>query len=96
MEHGLNVHPLLVRYLCWIQTKHQYYLSNEAIKLLNMSVICFVFLDMGYTNNGEQCRNRCKFYGPMYEEKNMCRTLAGDLDYCTPTGEFISNILYHK
>ena len=52
----------------------------------------FVSLDIGYTNNGEQCRNRCKLYGPL--EKNMCRTLAGDLDYCTPTGEFISNFLF--
>ena len=54
----------------------------------------FVCLDIGYTNNGEQCRNKCKFYGPLYEEKNMCRTLAGDLDYCTLTGEFIINFLF--
>ena len=54
----------------------------------------FVSLDIGYTNNGEQCRNRCKLYGPAFEEKNMCRTLAGDLDYCTLTGEFISNFLF--
>ena len=56
--------------------------------------IFFVCLDIGYTNNGEQCRNRCKFHGPLYEEKHMCRTLAGDLDYCTPTGEFINNFLF--
>ena len=58
----------------------------------------FVCLDIGYTNNGEQCRNRCKFYGHgwMVEQKNMCRTLAGDLDYCTPTGEFNSNFLFRN
>ena len=41
-------------------------------------------LDVGYTNNGEECRNTCGLYGTPH---NWCWTVAGDWDYCTPKGE---------
>ena len=43
---------------------------------------------MGYANNGEKCRNICQFHGPGSKEKSMCRTVAGQNQSCTPTGEF--------
>ena len=47
--------------------------------------LCIFFLDVGYTDNGEQCRNRCQFYA---EEFTWCWTVAGHLAAnCTPTGE---------
>ena len=90
MEHGLSVLPLLVRYLCVTQLKYQRYPPNRIKK--HYSCNFFLSLDVGYTNNGAQCRTRCKFYGG---SENKCRTGAGDWEweYCTPTGEFFINIL---
>ena len=42
-----------------------------------------LFLDVGYTNNGEECRNKCGLYG---EPHNWCWTVSGFWDYCTPKG----------
>ena len=72
MEHGLIAPPLHVRYSYFLYNKKNY--------------TCHFFsLDIGYANNGEQCRNRCQFYA---EEFTWCWTVAGHLAAnCTPTGE---------
>ena len=87
MEHGLSVHPLLVRYLCFI---HQKYIPNfSKVNRKKYHCICCLCLDLGHANNGERCRNICQFHGPLSKEKSVCRTVAGQNQGCTPTGEFI-------
>ena len=38
-------------------------------------------LDVGYTDNGTQCRNKCDTYGESYY---WCWTVSGEWDNCTP------------
>ena len=60
-----------------------------------MPDIFLSFLDIGYTNNGTQCKNKCQFYG---DSENWCSTGAGeyDWDFCTPTGKFSLETFYTK
>ena len=54
-----------------------------------MSINVFLCLVVGYTNNGEQCKNRCAFHDESY---NWCYTVDqvdSGWDLCTPTGEYI-------
>ena len=84
MELGLIAHPLLVRQLCFVHT-------DEVKKYMSINV--FLCLVVGYTNNGDQCKNRCAFYDKSY---NWCYTVDqvdSGWDYCTPTGEFILDFL---
>ena len=83
MEHGLSVHPLLVRYISKVNGK-------------NYHCIPLLCLDVGYANNGEKCRNKCQFHGPWSKEKSMCRTVAGQNQSCTPTGEFLSSVSNYR
>ena len=84
MELGLIAHPLHVRQLYFV------YICANKVSSCNI----FVCLVIGYTNNGEQCRNRCGFYD---ESFNWCWTVDqvdNGWDYCTPNGELI--FLYHQ
>ena len=38
-------------------------------------------LDVGYTDNNTECRNKCDLYGESYY---WCWTVSGELGYCTP------------
>ena len=38
-------------------------------------------LDVGYTDNDTECRNKCDLYGESY---NWCWTVSGEFGYCTP------------
>ena len=61
-----------------------------------MNINVFLCLVVGYTNNGEQCKNRCAFYDKSY---NWCYTVDqvdSGWDYCTPTGEFILDFFIKK
>ena len=94
MEHGLSVHPLLVSTLLVRHTQidYQNYLPNEVKKY---SCEKFLYLDVGYTDNGDRCKNRCQFYD---QEYNWCWTVDGDYywDYCTPNGEFCLYFFHEK
>ena len=37
---------------------------------------------MEYTDNGEECKNKCEKAGESY---NWCYKISGSWDYCTPT-----------
>ena len=41
-------------------------------------------LDVQYTNNGEECKNKCQKDGESY---NWCWKVSGSWDYCTPSTE---------
>ena len=63
-------------------------INKWANKVMKSSCNIFVCLVIGYTNNGEQCRNICGFYDESY---NWCWTVDqvdDGWDYCTPTGKF--------
>ena len=48
---------------------------------LNFIAICNL-LDVQYTNNGEECKNKCQKDGESY---NWCWKVSGSWDYCTPS-----------
>ena len=88
MELGLIALPLLVRQLCFVHP--------DEVKSMYMSINVFLCLVVGYTNNGEQCKNRCAFHDESY---NWCYTVDhvdSGWDLCTPTGEFILDFFYQK
>ena len=53
--------------------------KNLSEKGKNSIEICV--LDIQYTNNGEECKNKCQKDGESY---NWCWKISGSWDYCTP------------
>ena len=39
------------------------------------------FMVLQYTDNGEECKNKCEMSGESY---NWCYKVSGSWDYCTP------------
>ena len=80
MEFGINAHLSFVSENCFLN-----YLTNNFI----------FFLDVGYTNNGEECRNKCGVNGT---SSYWCLTVGeeGYWDTCTPNGidNFLLNTKY--
>ena len=45
----------------------------------------YSYTDVGYTDNGTECMNKCGMHDGFLE--NWCSTVDGGWDYCTPPGE---------
>ena len=49
-----------------------------------------VYLDVGYTNEGEECKNRCeKIDGYLFIWCWTVSDVPGSWGYCTPTGNIL-------